>query len=71
MSEESNLFKFHKLNDKGIEKAQKIQEIFEKCLVALEQHCEEGREFSIAKTKLEESCFFAKKSMAVSVKNRE
>lgn len=66
-----NYFGFHKLNNDGQEKAQKIQLIFENCLAELQQSIEvNGREFAICKTKLEEACFFAKKAMAVQKKNQ-
>ena len=57
-------FKVHMLNDDGIKKAHSIREVFDECLTKLSDLCGAGREFSIVKTKLEESCFFAKKSMA-------
>lgn len=57
-------FKVYILNEHGIEKAKEIKRIFEECLDAILHHCPPGRELSIVKTKLEEACFFAKKSMA-------
>jgi hypothetical protein len=57
-------FTFHLLNDAGKEKAMKIAEVFDSLLDQLNELCPQGREFAIAKTKLEEACFFAKKAMA-------
>lgn len=68
----SKLFKFHKLNAQGIEKAKTIQSLFELQLTALERVITlDGREMSIVRTKLEEACFFAKKAMAVDPTNNE
>lgn len=59
------LFQFHKLNEQGIARAEIIAETFSVCLYQLAKQCPTNtREFSIVKTKLEEACFFAKKSMA-------
>lgn len=57
-------FAVHKLNPLGIHKAELIAEAFNDILTALMTVCPPGREFSIVTTKLEEACFFAKKSMA-------
>jgi len=57
-------FTVHILNDNGIEKAKAIASVFDSALNELKGHCPEGRAFDIAKTKLEEASFFAKKSMA-------
>lgn len=58
-------FAVHILDGQGIEKAQQIAKAYDSLLTILESLCSPGREFSIAKTKLEESAFFAKKAMAV------
>lgn len=58
------LFKFHKLNENGIKKAEIIAGYFDELLSLLSGVLPPGREFSITKTKLEEAAFFAKKSMA-------
>jgi hypothetical protein len=61
---EHSEFSVHMLNKAGIEKANKIKDVFNEFLTNLADLCAPGREFSIVKTKLEEACFFAKKSMA-------
>jgi hypothetical protein len=58
------LFQVHRLNEDGMKRADEIAGAFNDCLARLMDLCAEGREFSIVKTKLEEACFFAKKSMA-------
>lgn len=69
-----NYFGFHKLNPLGQSKAQDIQAVYELLLAKLEyligdaKYC---REFSIAKTKLEEACFYSKKAMAIHKENQE
>lgn len=57
-------FQVHMLNETGKEKAGKIANAFNTLLEELKQLCPETREFSLARTKLEEACFFAKKAMA-------
>lgn len=71
--EEMNHFKVHILSDDGIEKAKKMQASFEILAESLTKRlgCQEGRELSIALTKLEEACFFAKKSMAMNKENQK
>ena len=65
-------FASHILNEDGINKAKKIAEAFDVLLSTLESsYCDEGRSFSICKTKLEEACFFAKKSMATDLRNQK
>lgn len=66
----NNLFEVHMLNDDGKFKAQRIAQRFDELLEGLKGYCPEGREFSIVKTKLEEACFFAKKSMAAQSENQ-
>jgi hypothetical protein len=64
-------FEVHLLNDEGIAKAKEIAQIFDRALDSLKELCPDGRYLSIVKTKMEEACFFAKKSMAsVSVNQR-
>jgi len=66
-------FKVHLLNDKGIERAKLMQAKFEELAEVLKTECgcEEGRQFSLALTKLEEACFFAKKAMACNTANQQ
>lgn len=63
-------FEVYKLNEEGLKKAQIIAGDFSALLGGLIGMCPEGRELSIVKTKLEEACFFAKKSVA-SVKENQ
>lgn len=65
------LFAFHKLNEDGQARAVVIAERFDTLLNDLKRICPDSREFSICKTKLEEACFFAKKSMAMKPENLE
>lgn len=67
----SLLFKVHRLNPAGLEAADKIASEFDRLLLELESLCADSREFSVAKTKLEEACFFAKKSLAIQVRFQE
>lgn len=67
-------FKFHKLNEQGQAKAQKIAEAFDRLVQEIEplSKTDRGaREFAVARTKLEEACFFTKKAMAVCPDNQE
>lgn len=66
-------FATHKLNAKGIEYAVAIAEAFDGVLeeLAVLGCATNSREFSIAKTKLEEACFFAKKSMAIQPEHQQ
>ena len=67
------LFQVHTLNQDGMVRAEKIANCFDELLEKLEVFVGGGvatREFSLAKTKLEESCFFAKKAMANTVGNQ-
>jgi len=57
-------FKVHMLNELGKAKARQIADAFDHCLTMLEGVCPDSREMAIVRTKLEEACFFAKKSMA-------
>ena len=65
----NKLFKAHILTSEGLENAKKIAEDFDLLLNLLEADVGPGgintREFCVAKTKLEEACFFAKKAIAV------
>ena len=64
-------FEVHILNEDGIRKAQCIKELFNEMLTRLSAWTGTGREQSIMKTKLEEACFFAKKSMATQEVNQK
>ena len=57
-------FEVHKLNEAGMEKAKLIASHFDTLLDALLKIAPVGREMAIVRTKLEEACFFAKKSIA-------
>jgi hypothetical protein len=66
-----SLFKYHQLNPGGVAKAEAVGLAFDALLSKIETHCNpNSREFSITKTKLEEACFFAKKSIAVDPANQ-
>ncbi len=67
----SPLFEFHKLNADGIQKAKAIAIAFNQLLQQVEAMCPAGRELAVAKTNLEQACFFAKKAMACDVANQE
>lgn len=57
-------FKVHILNTAGVNMAKSVSEKYDALLSDLEKFITPSREFSIVKTKLEEFCFFAKKSIA-------
>lgn len=63
-------FATHMLNEEGKEKAAIIRDSFDVLLNRLSSVCIPCRELSIAKTKLEEACFFAKKAMAINLNNQ-
>ena len=64
-------FETHILNEQGIQNSKDIAVMFNGLLENLKLICNaETREFSITKTKLEEACFFAKKSMAIVKENQ-
>ena len=64
-------FAVHKLNEEGQQRAQMISESFDSLVSTLNGICMDCREYSIAKTKLEEACFFAKKAMAINLANQD
>lgn len=51
------MFEYRKLNEKGLEKANTITQVFEQTLDLLKEQANvpEGREWSFVKTKLEEA----------------
>lgn len=58
-------FQVHRLNESGLEKASKIARLYDDLVAELSIMGLGGsREYALAVTKLEESCFFAKKGMA-------
>lgn len=64
-------FQVHKLNEQGVQRANKVAILFDALLSDLSLVVSDGREFAIVKTKLEEACFFAKKSIANQPGNQE
>ena len=68
------MFEFHRLNEQGQAKAVRIQALFEdlvKQLGSVVGHGEMGVEWARGMDRLEEACFFIKKSMAVQARNQE
>jgi len=57
-------FQVHMLNEDGKAKAAEIAAAFDELLTKLEGICSPCRELALARTKLEEAAFFAKKAMA-------
>jgi len=59
-------FQVHKLNESGMAAAQALAAHFSVLLDQVEELCQggDGRCLAIVRTKLEEACFFAKKSLA-------
>ncbi len=66
-------FEVHILNDFGVIKAKAMAEHFALLMDFLESAgmCMPGRELSIAKTKLEEACFYARKAMSINLVNQK
>lgn len=66
-------FAVHVLNEQGLGLAFQIEQKFSGLLSFLEQPkiCIQSRELSLAKTKLEEACFYAKKAMATNLVNQK
>lgn len=63
-------FEVHMLNESGKVKAAAIALAFDECLDKLLRiNPDPSREMSVARTKLEEACFFAKKAMASQSEN--
>jgi hypothetical protein len=59
------------LNENGKRSLELISILYDNLLEELRTLCEESREFSIATTKLEESCFFAKKAACIKKENQK
>ena len=66
----SDNFKTHLLNEQGQGQARNIGRLFDETLNALVIMGVDGRYLSLVTTKLEEACFFAKKSIAVKQGNQ-
>ena len=64
-------FEVHILNEQGIQNATMLAHKFDELLCSLIALCPAGRELSIVRTKLEEACFFAKKSVASAPENQK
>lgn len=64
------LFNARALNEPGRDRAEEIAAAFTLLVDTLKIYCPPGREFSLVQTKLEEACFYAKKSMASDPKNQ-
>lgn len=64
------LFETYILNERGIEKAEGISLAYNELLDRVSKIIPEGREFSLVRTKLEESCFWAKRAMATQTQNQ-
>lgn len=64
-------FAYHKLNTVGQTKIAEIEFFYNRLLGALRSVCPPGRDFSIAITDLESSCYRAKKSVSLEPTNHE
>ena len=65
------LFKVNRLNEDGMKKADDIAAVFNMAYERLAAICPtESSQFKTAEQKLEEACFYAKKSVASLVKNQ-
>lgn len=66
-------FQTHTLNEEGKARAQHLAEAFSSLmdLVEVQGTGGDGRALALAKTKLEEACFFAKRAMATKAANQE
>lgn len=59
------IFGYRQLNESGQNGSTIVARVFSETLRALGRVCPPGREFSIARTKLEEACMFAKKAISL------
>ena len=64
-------FEVHMLNDLGKDRAQEMAVKFSDLLTWVKGIGEPGREQALVATKLEEACFFAKKSLAIKKENQQ
>lgn len=64
-------FKTHLLNEQGIAKARQLSEHFDRLLDECKSLGVSDRYLALVATKLEEACFFAKKSIAVKPENQQ
>lgn len=64
-------FKVHKLNETGLNRARELAEKFDALAQFIDGIGQDGREKSLAMTKLEEASFFSKKSLAIKPENQE
>lgn len=70
MSAQNILFGTYELNNNEIKRIKAIESGFSGLAGALDSVCEDGRCFKIAKTKMEEACFYAKKAIVMDPKNK-
>lgn len=61
-----DFFKVHLLTDEGIQLAVQLSDRFRELAKYIDESSLDGREKSLAFTKLEEASFFAKKAIAIS-----
>ena len=64
-------FQVHELNGQGMVAAVQLADAFSSLLTSVESFGVAGRELALVKTKLEEACFFAKRSIASNPANQE
>jgi len=64
-------FQVTRLTAEGVSKAEEIALVYDEALEKLKKLCPRSRQFSIAKARLEESCFFAKKAMSMDKRNQQ
>lgn len=69
----SSYFKVHVLNDDGLQKAKRVQLVFQQLENELRQIWGDtaNRETALALTKLEEASFFSKKAVAMKPENQK
>jgi len=67
----SHQFGSHMLNEGGKIKAREVGDAFAQLVTELKTRGVDGRELAIVLTKLEEACFFAKRSVATKPENQD